>query len=203
MTVKPTTEELILEAAKKVFLRKGMYGARMQDIADEAGINKALLHYYFRTKEKLFEIILKEKFKVLVPTINEVVHADIPLLRKLEKIVDSYLDVLLENPYVPIFVLSELHKNPELFIQKLKEEVKQLPDIPALVQEIFLATEVGTIRPIQPFHLIINVLSLCVFPFLAKPMFQNLTQMDDDTFNELMRERKTAIMEFITAALNV
>ena len=81
-----TTEERILAAAKKVFIHKGMYGARMQDIADEAGINKALLHYYFRNKEKLFEVIFKDAAGQLFPTINMIFESDSPLFEKLESI---------------------------------------------------------------------------------------------------------------------
>src|SRR5438874_9015673 len=99
------TEERILTAAKKVFLKEGMAGARMQDIADEAGINKALLHYYFHNKEKLFDVIFMEAAQKLFPKISFIFESDLPVLEKIEHFADEYITVILENPYLPLFVL--------------------------------------------------------------------------------------------------
>ena len=96
-----STEQIILEAAKKVFVRKGMAGARMQDIADEAGINKALLHYYFRNKEKLFEMIFMEAAEKFFPRINAIFDSDQPLFEKIESFCEEYISVVMENPYLP------------------------------------------------------------------------------------------------------
>ena len=95
------TEEKILSAARKIFTTKGMAGARMQDIANEAGINKALLHYYYRDKEKLFETIFLEEAQKFFPKINAIFQSDDPLFLKIEKFVDEYIDEMLENPYLP------------------------------------------------------------------------------------------------------
>jgi TetR/AcrR family transcriptional regulator len=114
-----STEQLILGAAKKVFVRKGMAGARMQDIADEAGINKALLHYYFRSKEKLFEMIFMEAAAKLFPRINAIFNADQSLFEKIESFCEEYISIVMENPYLPLFVLYEINQNPEYFLQKV------------------------------------------------------------------------------------
>ena len=98
---KDNTEEKILNAAQRVFVEKGMDGARMQEIANEAGINKALLHYYFRTKQKLFEAIFKKVFKSILPNIMEMVHSDLPIEKKLEIFIEKYIELLLKNPFVP------------------------------------------------------------------------------------------------------
>src|SRR5258706_4583523 len=103
-----TTEERILDAARKVFVRNGMSGARMQDIADEAGINKALLHYYFKNKRKLFEEIFMEAADELFPRINKIFRSEESLFVKIERFCDEYISVVLENPYLPLFVLNEL-----------------------------------------------------------------------------------------------
>src|SRR4249920_2351657 len=99
-----STEEKILSAAKKVFISRGMAGARMQDIADEAGINKAMLHYYFKNKEKLFEVIFMEAAAQLFPRINEIFFSDYSLFEKIERFCEEYMAVVMENPYLPLFV---------------------------------------------------------------------------------------------------
>ena len=103
---KDTTEEKILDAAQTVFTRKGMDGARMQEIANEAGINKALLHYYFRSKQKLFEAIFKQVFKQIFPDIKAFIHSEIPLEKKLGIFVEKYIDLLMKNPFLPSFSLQ-------------------------------------------------------------------------------------------------
>src|ERR1044072_5809634 len=105
-----STEEKIVTAAKKVFLAKGLAGARMQDIADEAGINKALVHYYFRNKEKLFEVIFTEAALKLFPKINIIFESDGTLFEKIRLFVAEYITVMSENPYLPMFVLNEINK---------------------------------------------------------------------------------------------
>ena len=106
---KDNSEEKILNAAQSVFIQKGMDGARMQEIADEAGINKALLHYYFRTKQKLFEAILKKVFSNILPNLMDMVHSDLPIEEKLGIFIENYIDLLMENPYLPNFILKENH----------------------------------------------------------------------------------------------
>src|ERR1700759_4757996 len=114
-----STEEKILSAAKKVFLTKGMDGARMQDIADEAGINKALLHYYFRSKDKLFEQIFLDVAGALLPRIFAILESDRGLFEKIESFCDEYISQLIETPYVPIFILNEIHRQPQTFLKKV------------------------------------------------------------------------------------
>ena len=119
--IKPdtSTEEKILEAAKKVFTSKGMYGARMQDIADEAGINKALLHYYFRSKQKLFEVIFAAAAQKLFTKINFIFESDMPLFEKIEHFTEEYITVMMESPYLPLFVLNELSQDSQAFLNKV------------------------------------------------------------------------------------
>lgn len=199
---KQKTEELILEAAKKVFLQKGMHGARMQDIADEAGINKAMLHYYFRSKEKLFEIIFLEMFGKLMPRVQEILGSHRTVVEKLELFVESYLDLLLENPYVPIFIINEMHKNPDLLIQKLKlNNGHGFPNLPEFLLQVQREVQEGKIRAVEPLQLMLNVVAMCVFPFLGKPMLQHIAALDDATYLQLMRQRKASIIHFLRMAL--
>lgn len=201
MSEKQGTEALILSAAKKVFLKKGLYGARMQDIADEAGINKALLHYYFRSKEKLFAIIFGEMFHRLLPKIQHILSSEASVTGKLDAIIDSYLDILNENPFVPIFILSEIHKNPEMIFEKFNQEGGGLPELSAFFIQVEQEIRAGKIKPVEPLHLFLNVVSMCVFPFVGKPMMQHIAKVDDDTFQRLMHHRNEAVKAFVRAAL--
>ena len=106
------TEEKILAAAKKVFVRKGMDGARMQDIADEAGINKALLHYYFRNKELLFEKIFADSAGRFIPKVKSILLSDADFYQKIEQFCAEYITMVMANPYMPVFVMSEMQKQP-------------------------------------------------------------------------------------------
>jgi TetR/AcrR family transcriptional regulator len=192
-------EEKILVAARKVFIAKGMSGARMQDIADEAGINKALLHYYFRTKEQLFETIFKEVMGNLVPRIKSILLSDLTLYEKIEQFCDQYIGIISQNPYLPIFILNELHKQPSLMITKMFGG--ELPDLHKFTAQVEKEVKAGKIKPISPVHLIMNMMSLCVFPFLGKPLLSTILGMDALQFQLAMEQRKKAIPQFIFDAI--
>jgi TetR/AcrR family transcriptional regulator len=193
------TEKKILEAARKIFLANGMAGARMQDIADEAGINKALLHYYFRSKDKLFEMIFKEAMAGFVPWANTVFESDLPLFQKIEQFTSEYIDLLIKNPYIPLFVLNEINRQPEIFIKKMWGGNRPSPG--AMMQQIEVAIRKGLIRPIAPIHLVINMISMCIFPFVGRPMIQLVMKLNDSQFRQLMEQRKTEIASFIILSI--
>ena len=195
-----TTETRILTAAKKVFVRKGMAGARMQDIADEAGINKAMLHYYFRSKEKLFEVIFMEAANKLFPRINSIFSSDQPLFEKIESFCEEYILVVMENPYLPLFVLNEINQDPEYFLQKVWAG-KAKPNPEKFLLQIEKEVKKGTIKRVSPLHLLMNLISMTIFPFVAKPMFQKNLGLDDLQFRSLMEQRKKEIPKFIIDAI--
>ncbi len=191
-----STEEKILAAARKAFLSKGLAGARMQDIADEAGINKALLHYYFRSKEKLFEMIFMEAAQKLFPKINFIFESNMPLFEKIEHFADEYISVMVENPYLPLFVLNEINQNPVSFFKKLNEKFG-FPDPKLFLEQIEKEIKKGNIKRINPVQLFMNMLSLCIFPFMAKPMFQLRMGLVESHFREFMEQRKKEVPKFI------
>jgi AcrR family transcriptional regulator len=191
-----STEQKILDAARKVFVRKGMAGARMQDIADEAGINKALLHYYFRNKEMLFEVIFAEAANVLFPKINKIFESDDPLFVKLENFVANYIDVVLENPYLPLFVLNEINQDPRRFISKILGEKNTLRP-QKFLEQIEREVKKGVIKRISPVQLLMNLISMTIFPFVAQPMFQINLGLDELQFRAIMEQRKKEIPKFI------
>jgi AcrR family transcriptional regulator len=196
------TEKIILNAAKDVFFRKGYDGARMQEIADVAGINKALLHYYFRSKDKLFEAIFEEAFKKLIPKIVESMTSEMNFEEKIKKFINNYIDTLIEVPQIPIFILNELNRNPDRIIGVLKKAGLK-PEV--IVEGLQRDIENGVIRAVNPKHLIVNIVSLCIFPFAAKPIIQKLFLKDDNPklFYEFLKERKSEVSNFIINSLIV
>ncbi|MDX1943385.1 MAG: TetR/AcrR family transcriptional regulator [Saprospiraceae bacterium] len=201
MTKDLSTEEKILEAARRVFLRDGYHGARMEAIAKEANVNKALLHYYFRSKEKLFDSIFQQIKGGLLPKVAEIFKADLPLFDKIRLFVESYIDLLLESPYVPLFMMNEVNKDPENFIQKMGIIEKLQSFLPYFIVQLQDEIEKGNIKPIHPMHLLMNTMSMCVFPFLAKPMLQRVSGMSDAQYMDMMRERKKIITEFVISSI--
>lgn len=190
-----STEQKILAAAKEVFIEKGMDGARMQDIADRAGMNKALLHYYFRSKEKLFEMVFVEQAAEFLPKVGDIMLTDTPLFSKIEQFVDVYITKLMQNPYLPLFILNELNRQPHTFILKIWGEKR--PPVQMFVAQVMEEARKGIIKPIDPRQLIVNMVSMCIFPFAGKPMIQWVTKMSEDDFKEFMEQRKTEVAKFI------
>ncbi|MDP4282940.1 MAG: TetR/AcrR family transcriptional regulator [Bacteroidota bacterium] len=191
-----STEQKILAAAKKVFLSKGMAGARMQDIANEAGINKAMLHYYFRSKEKLFEVIFFEAAQKLFPTINLIFESDMSLFEKIENFAEQYITMMSENPYLPLFVLNEVSKGPEVFIRKIWSK-QSGPHPQKFLAQIEKEIKKGNIKKISPLHLLINLISATIFPFVAKPMIQFTLGLDELQFKNVMEQRKKEVAKLI------
>lgn len=189
------TEEKIIEAAKKVFVKQGMAGARMQQIADEAGINKALLHYYFRSKEKLFRVVFKEAIKSFSPRIVQIFSSDAHLFDKIRQFIDEYLSIVEQNPYLPMFILHEAHCGSDEY-----KEVTNLlkKEIIPFVESVEKANEDGSIYTVKPVHLLVNIFALCAFPFLSKPLIMsNFLQGEEEQYSNFIRERKKQVAEFV------
>jgi TetR/AcrR family transcriptional regulator len=197
-----STEQRILAAAKKIFVQHGMTGARMQDIADEAGINKAMLHYYFRSKEKLFEMIFQEAMGKLLPKVLAIFNSEEALFTKIERFCEQYIGTVIENPYIPLFVIYELNRDPKRLIELMWQGGKK-PALEKLAEQIKDEISKGSIRAIDPLQLILNMMSLCVFPFVAKPMFRHLSGMSDEQYVEMLEQRKTEVSKFILASIKI
>lgn len=193
--LKPAEEKILL-AARKVFTTKGMDGARMQDIADEAGINKALLHYYFRDKDKLFELVFLDEAQKFFPKINTIFQSQLPLFEKIEQFVNEYIDEMLENPYLPWFVMNEINRDPEQFMYKIWGK-ENLPNPGKFLEQIEKEVKKGMIKKISPLHLLLNILSMTIFPFIAKPMITRNLQLDEMQFRQIMEQRRKEVPKFI------
>lgn len=193
------TEERILSAAKKVFLKEGMAGARMQDIADEAGINKAMLHYYFRSKDKLFEKIFTELSQNFFPRLIRIFESESSLFKKIEQFATEYIDQMQKTPYLPIFVLNEVNRQPEVLIKKMMGDQK--PPVKKFIEDVEKEIKKGVIKPVNPFQLLLNIISLCVFPFVARPMFQMVTGAEKAMVDKILDQRKIDVPKFIIDAI--
>lgn len=193
------TEQQILEAAKTIFILKGFDGARMQDIADEAGINKALLHYYFRSKEKLFDGIFQMAFQHFMPKVTEAMMQEMPFPERIQLFASTYIQMLQEHPQIPIFVLHEINRNPERLVELFKGHgIKPEIFMGIIMNEI---TE-GRMKPIDPRHLMTNIIALCIFPFAAKPMLIRLFfNNDEEQYQNFIEERKKIIPEIILKSI--
>lgn len=190
-----SAEGKIKEAAREVFTRKGYAATRTRDIAEEAGINLALLNYYFRSKEKLFTEVMLEKvqqfFGVLLPVLTD---STTHLEKKMELIVSNYIDMLLQNPDLPIFVLSE--------IRSQKEQIKNILPVEKIVKNTSFFNQLREKRPdMNPLHFLLNILSITVFPFIVMPVFETAGIIKKKEFEKLILERKKLVPLWIKAML--
>ncbi|MEI7594293.1 MAG: TetR/AcrR family transcriptional regulator [Bacteroidota bacterium] len=193
------TETIILNAARVVFQHKGFDGARMQEIADEAKINKSLLHYYYRSKELLFEAIFNEALLKFIPKISIVLSSDISLEMKVEAFVESYINMLIENPFLPGFVLNEISRNPEKIIGLILQLGVNPNKLDAILQK---EIEQGKIKNISSKEFIVNLISMCVFPFIAKAIIQGfLFGNNNKEAQQFLLERKKSIPKFFMNAI--
>lgn len=190
------TEQKIKEAARKVFLQKGFAAARTRDIAEEAGINLALLNYYFRSKEKLFNQIMEESLQMLFSTIFPMLsNPDISLRDKIPFFVDQYTTVLISNPELPTFILTEIRNNPD-HLMNIMGGGKAM-NLSVLQSQIEEGITKGEVIHISPWNFLLNIVSLVVFPFVARPMVKRLGGKSDTQFEALVSERKASIIEML------
>lgn len=194
------TENQILIAARQVFILKGYEGARMQEIADHAGINKALLHYYFRSKEKLFEAVFSEVASNLFPAMKQILETELGLKEKITMFIRIYLKALAENPFIPAFVINTLNTNPDNFLKYIKKSGLN----PKLLQkQIDEEAVLGLIRPIKAEHLLVNIIAMCIFPFVARPIVQNIFDMNTDEYQEYLDSRQSEVTDFVLKSICV
>ncbi len=195
------TEKDILEAAKKVFVEKGYSGARMQAIADEANINKAMLHYYFRSKDALFDRIVDGAVEIMAREFTPVLSSEGSVMEKVEMLIDGYTKTIIENPYIPIFVLNELSQNADKYQARLKSKMEKTQFFSGFLFQIAEEQQKGILKPVGVDQFIITVMSLLVFPFVARPVFENMLGLEKGQYFEMMENRKALIKEIIHSSL--
>ena len=197
-----TTEERIKVAARKVFHQKGYAGTRTRDIAEEAGINHAMVNYYFRSKEKLFQIVMMETMTLFFKGVSTILNNEnTSLEEKIEQVVANYIDLLLEEPELPTFMFNEVRTNPEPFVANTP--ILQALENSVLARQYAEAVAQGRITEPNLIHTVLNVISLVIFPFIAQPIFTALSRTDKEAYKTLMLERKKLIPQWIKAMLFV
>ncbi len=189
------TEQNILNAAISVFQKKGMSGARMQEIADEAKINKAMLHYYFRNKQQLFEAVFMQAFQKFAPHVNGIFNSEASVFEKIEGFTESYISFVIENPYLPTFLIQEININPEFGTTFFNAH--SAPDPALFEKQIAEEIQKGILKPVDPKQLLMNIFSLCAFPFVGSGLVKGILKLDKNTFSTLMEERKKLIPQLI------
>jgi AcrR family transcriptional regulator len=201
------TERRILDAAHAVFVRAGTAGARTLEIAKEAGVNPALLHYYFRTKERLAEAVFRRAAGQLLPAVVRILGSDAPLEDKVEQVVQVELQFLSKAPYLPAYILSELAHHPDRAPQLIAAVTGEVPVAIGTHLRSVLATQIDarvrdrTMHPISPDQFAVNLLALCVFPFAARPLFMALFGIDDKGFEQFIDRRRRELAPFFLRAL--
>ena len=196
------SEERIKAAARKVFHQKGYAGTRTRDIAEEAGINHAMVNYYFRSKEKLFGIVMLETMTFFFKGVSTILNNEnTSLEEKIEQVVANYIDLLLEEPELPTFMFNEVRTNPEPFVANTP--ILQALEHSVLARQYAETVAQGRITEPNLIHTVLNVISLVIFPFIAQPIFTALSRTNKEAYKALMLERKKLIPQWIKAMLFV
>lgn len=193
------TEQRIKEAARKLFTQKGFAATRTRDIAEESGINLALLNYYFRSKQKLFDLIMMENFQEFIKGITvNLIDDTMTFDQRIEKIVVAYIDMLTRVPDLPLFILNELRGNPSKITTKLNSELAPMRQ--HFFKQLIASNKEGTTN-LEPFHFVANLVGLSVFPFIGRPILQRVIGLTDVQFDQYMQDRKTLVPLWIKSML--
>lgn len=188
-------EEQIKKAAKKVFLKKGLAGSRLQEIADEANIGRTALHYYYRSKENLFEVVFSEAFKEMQQRMSELLSPDLPALEKMKIFVTGYFERAVANPDIDFFIINEYNQNPEVMGKVLFEN--NLGGKAALfIKEISDSVAKGELVG-DPKHIFLTMLSLCIYPIVARSLLQSLLQYTDEDYAEFIEQWKGHVIQVL------
>jgi TetR/AcrR family transcriptional regulator len=189
------TEKLIKEKAKSLFFQKGFLNATTQEIADEAGVNRALIHYYFRSREQMLDTLLNETLKEKKHRMRTILSSDLPFREKIAVYIDAVVDYALAYPYLENFLISEMARNPSK-IQEFcsKDRVKS---VDLIRDQLEAEIRKKKIAPISAEHFMVNLSAMCHYPLLAKSVLQTVHGMTDAAYKKFLLERKQAIFATI------
>ena len=185
------TEEVILQSAREIFYKKGLSGARMQEIADQAGINKAMLHYYFKTKEQLFNKVFSDALQIFSGRVAEILNGELSFEEKIRTYVNHTVDALVLDPGIPVFVLNELTNNPDRLVEMFA--AKDKIDLGKFFQEVKQYSKGNA----NPEVLFMDMVALCVYPIAMSSVLKKLLKKTDQEYHELMEQRKVHIIDNI------
>ncbi len=185
------TEGVIKSTAKEIFFQKGRLKATTQEIADEAGVNRALIHYYFRSREQLLQTVFDDAVRETRGKISAIFSSDLPFKKKISQYLDVFIDRNIRYPYMQNFIISEINQDPTKEDEYLSNKRVSLSKtiFPQLKEEI----KNGNVAPIKPEHFLANLMSMCSYPLVAKPILQRMFGFDEDGYKTFLRERKKVI----------
>ncbi len=191
-------EKQILHIAMQVFVEKGWHGTKMQEIADRAGINKAMLHYYFRSKERLYNTILEKLFVQFIISVSESFRSGETFAQTLTHFLDRYHNQLMEHPNLPLFIARELSEGGErarkVIEKTLREKQLRTPQI--LIKELKKAEKRGEIVPVKdPVQFLLTLIGACVYFFLARPILEPMFPDIDFNAPDFIEQRKKYIFD--------
>jgi len=196
------TEKRIKETARRLFQEKGFDAVRTREIAEAAGINSALLHYYFRSKERLFHIIMVESIHEMFSFLKQIIYDETTSLStKIELIVNGYIDVIKANPNLALFVLNELNNNSGQIIKE-SDIPKNMLTESSLFHQIKDQLDKKSI-PFSPLHIMLNTISLSVMPVIARPLISYLYDARVKNVSDFLEERRTLIPIWIKSILKI
>jgi TetR/AcrR family transcriptional regulator len=194
------TRERILDAAHAVFLRRGTAASRTQEIADEAGVNKALVHYYFGTKAALADAIFERALSTLTPLIFGILaDPNRSIEQKVRDIVREQIDFHLARPYVAGYMISEMHGQPQRMAALMAR--RGGPPLDVIGRQLREAAKAGLMRAISPKQFVVNMMGLLIFPFALRPGLSLLLDLEPSGWAAFMEERKRLLPDFILAGL--
>jgi len=194
-TLATDVEKLIKDTAKKIFFVEGKLHATTQDIADAAGINRASIHYYYRSRKILFDKVFQEALVEFHAKLAAVIdQRELPFRQLIGAVLDFLIRKSMEHPFLELFLVAEMNSNPDMTHPFFRaEEHASRKD---MLRE-YIAREVaaGTMKPIQPEHFIVNLMSLCSFPFMAKPIVKTAIGLSEEDYEKFIAERKAVILK--------
>jgi AcrR family transcriptional regulator len=201
---KTDAKSRILDAADDIFVRRGIDGARMQEIADDAGVNKALLHYYFRSKAELARAVWLRIAALFVPGVLQMMASDLPLDDKIDRFVDAYHTTLTRHPYLMAYVVSEAARHPDLVEDFYSPERRRAARkmIEKLRDQIDNGVKTREMRPLSAEQFFVTLAGSCLFPFAARPMIAEALGLGPGAHREFMERRRTELPAFLKMALH-
>jgi TetR/AcrR family transcriptional regulator len=192
-TMDPETR--IIEAANKVFLKYGVDGTTMSQIAEEANISRTSLHYYFRNKAKLFQKVLETIQTRVIPTLSEIIDAEVPVLSKIEMFINAYIDLIMNNPMIPGFLFMEMQRDAKWIVNLFRMQNLKFDKLTIQIEK---EIGEGKIKPFKLEDLFTNIMGMSVFPLLGKPVFMEfIFNHNEVDFYDFMISRKKTIMSVI------
>ena len=196
------TEKHIKAVATDLFLKQGKLFITTQDIADAAGVNRTLLHYYFRSRDEIFHLVFKEAVCQLNERLNQVIGLQMDFKAKIEQLVEISYSELLQKPYLETFLALHINHEPQYYKSLFVTVPGTKDKIKSFLKEIKEQMDLGAIVEMKPMHFLLNLFGLLSYPFIAKPIYTNLFEISDSSYNKLLAERKQAILQLLFKTYN-